>query len=225
MRRIGLFAVALAALSGCGLASFDIEVKTDGSGKVSFVSMEFDSTAATIPAGVQGVTKAEHFRVAASGDEMSFADVRKFKMGSLALKWTTRPGTPPTVLVTLDTHASALWFKRLGVTPERLLESRARAKRFYDAVLKDMGAAGMAGGDPDKVVEQLGSMINVGVKLEKAGKLKATLVKPAKLPAGWELSDTEPSKVTLAIPAEDLLKSKVPSITFSVGPKEAAKKQ
>ena len=63
---------------------------------------------------------------------------------------------------------------------------------------------------------QLGSMVNVEVKLAKGGKLGATLVKPAKLPAGWELTDNEPGKVGLSIPADDLLASKVPSITFSV---------
>ncbi len=223
MSRIGLVAAALAALSGCGLASFDIEVNADGTGKVSLVSMDFDAAALAIPAGMKGVTKSEHFKFGATGDEFAFADVRKFKMGGLELKWNTRPGTPPSVLVTVDTRATAAWFKRLGITPERLLESRARAKRFYDSVLKDAGMPGLGGGDPEKVITQLGSMISVSVKLGKGGKVKATLVKPAKLPAGWELNENDPGKVTFSIPADDLLASKVPSLTFSVAAATPAK--
>lgn len=216
MSRIVLVAAALAALSGCGLASLDIEVNAEGAGKVSFVSTDFDASPLPIPEGVKGVTRAQHFRVAATGDELAFADVRRFKMGSLDLRWTTRPGRAPSLLVTIDTRASAAWFKRLGITPERLLESRARAKRFYDTVLKDAGLPGLGGGEPEKLVTQLGSMVNVSVKLGKGGKVKAALVKPARLPAGWELNDKEPAKVSISIPAEDLLSSKVPSVTFSV---------
>jgi hypothetical protein len=223
MRMSGLVTIALgaalAALSGCGLASLDIEVSADGSGKVSFISMDLDSAALPIPEGVKGVTKSEHFRIAATGDELVFPDVRKFRMGGLDVKWNTRPGQPVTMLVTVDTRATAAWFKRLGITPQRLVESRARAKRFYETILKDAGMPGM--GDPEKVVGQLGSMVNIGVKVKGGGKLKATLVKPAKLPPGWELSENEPGKAGFSIPADDLLASKVPSLTFSVAASKA----
>jgi hypothetical protein len=220
MSRIGLFVVALTALSGCGLASLDIEVNADGSGKLSFMSMDLDSATLPIPEGIRGVTKGEHFRVAMAGDEFAFPDVRKLKVSGLDLKWNTRPGKAPSVLVTIDTRASAAWFKRLEVTPERLQQSRVRAKRFYEQILKDAGMPGLAGAEPEKIIAQLGSQVSVSLKLKGGGKTKATLVKPAKLPEGWELNDKEPGKVSLSIPAEDLLASKIPSITFSVAGQE-----
>jgi hypothetical protein len=215
--RVSLLLAALAWLAGCGLASVDIKLTPDGAGEVELVTMEGDAAPLAAIPGVTGVKKAESIRMAIAGETYAFADVRKFKMDGVGLKWTPpRQGTI-TVAVTLDTRVSAFWFRRLGLTPEKVAAAAERSRRFVEVFMKQAGEMAMfAGGDRNTMASDMASVITVDVVLKGAKDAKVELKRPARLPAGWSLETPEGGKARLKIPVADIFASTVPEVALVV---------
>ena len=207
MKKPALLGTLVACACGCGLGSLEIEVQPDGSGSVTLARSDTDTSLGTMPAGIRGVTRVEQLRFGLQSDEYSFADVRQLAIDGLRLKWTRGPGAAVTLAVTLDMKPTTFWFKRLGITLEKVKQNQASLRDFLKRLARDPDSQmllGMLGGAD---AEHAAGQIVVNVKLRGTGESQRLQVRqPAKLPPGWTLDrDGKHGSSGLKIPAEAIL--------------------